>query len=356
MVILLFIAGLVFLVVGAELLVGGASRLAAAIGISPLIIGLTVVAFGTSSPELAVSIKAAYADQASIAVGNVVGSNIFNVLFILGLSAIVAPLIVSKQLIRLDVPLMIGASVLMLLLGLDGRLGRLDGILMFGGLLAYIWFLIVQGRKEASNESEYEQALPAGARQWLQTVGKIVIGLGLLVLGSQWLVDSAVAFAHYLGVSELVIGLTIVAAGTSLPELMTSVVASLRGERDIAVGNVVGSNLFNILGVMGLASIVSPSGIEIQTAVLRFDIPIMIAVALMCLPIFFTGGIIARWEGALLFGYQIAYTLYLILAASQHQSLATFGTIMLIVIVPLTIIALGVTTFQAWQQRHQAVA
>lgn len=353
MVILLFIAGLVFLVVGAELLVGGASRLAAAIGISPLIIGLTVVAFGTSSPELAVSVKAAYADQASIAVGNVVGSNIFNVLFILGLSAIVAPLIVSKQLIRLDVPLMIGASVLLLLLGLDGRLGRFDGILMFGSLLAYIWFLIVQGRKESAAEAEsYEQTLPTGTWQWLQTVGKIVAGLGLLVLGSQWLVDSAVAFAHYLGVSELIIGLTVVAAGTSLPELMTSVVASLRGERDIAVGNVVGSNLFNILAVMGLASIVSPHGIEIQTAVLRFDIPIMIAVALICLPIFFTGGIIARWEGVLLFGYQIAYTLYLILVANQSQSLVTFSKMMLTAILPLTVVVLGVTTFQAWQ-RHQ---
>lgn len=356
MVIVLFIVGLVFLVVGAEALVGGASRLAAAIGISPLIIGLTVVAFGTSSPELAVSVKAAYIDQASIAVGNVVGSNIFNILFILGLSAIVAPLIVSKQLIRLDVPLMIGASVLLGLLGLDGRLSRLDGILMFSGLLAYIWFLIVQGRKEPQDESQlYQQTLPKGSWQWLKTIGQIVVGLGLLVLGSKWLVDGAVVFAHYLGVSELIIGLTIVAAGTSLPELVTSVVASLRGERDIAVGNVVGSNLFNILGVMGVASIVSPNGIEIQTAVLRFDIPIMIAVALICLPIFFTGGIISRWEGVLLFGYQIAYTLYLILAANQYESLATFDTIMLTFIIPLTVLALGVTSLQAWRQRHQVL-
>ncbi|QSP94636.1 calcium/sodium antiporter [Marinobacter salinisoli] len=344
MTIFLFCIGLVFLIVGAEALVRGASRLAAVLGISPLVIGLTVVAFGTSSPELAVSVKSALSDQASLAMGNVVGSNIFNVLFILGLSALIVPLVVSQQLIRLDVPLMIALSVAVLLLSLDGNLSRMDGILLVTGLIIYIGFLIYQSRKTSAgitgNGSDHLAPDHQTSVNWPKNLGLVVGGLVLLVIGSRWLVESAVAFAQYLGVSELVVGLTIVAAGTSLPEVVTSVIAAIRGERDIAVGNVVGSNIFNLMGVLGLAGIVAPAGIEVSTAVIGFDLPVMIAVALACLPIFFTGATISRQEGLVLLAYYVAYTLYLILAASHHDALPRFSAVMLYFVLPITALTL----------------
>ena len=344
MTILLFIVGLVFLIIGAEALVRSASRLAAVLGISPLVIGLTVVAFGTSSPELAVSIKSALSGQASIAVGNVVGSNIFNVLFILGISALIVPLVVAQQLVRLDVPLMIALSVIVLILSLDESFSRIDGLMLVMGLILYVWFLISQSRRESVEvRDEYARELGSkGAAKgfWGKNLGLIFGGLILLVLGSRWLVGSAVAFAQYLGVSELVVGLTIVAAGTSLPEVVTSVIAALRGERDIAVGNVIGSNLFNIMGVLGLASIIAPTGIDASPAVVGFDIPVMIGVALVCLPIFFTGGVISRKEGLLLLGYYVAYTLYLVLTASHHDALPQFSAVMLYLVMPLTAVTL----------------
>lgn len=344
MTILLFLLGLLFLILGAEALVRGASRLAAVLGISPLVIGLTVVAFGTSSPELAVSIKSALTAQADIALGNVVGSNVFNVLFILGLSAVIVPLVVTQQLVRLDVPLMIVLSMLVLLLSLDERLGRMDGSLLVVGLFLYLGFLIFQSRKESSQvKQEYEQEFglePSARANWMVNLGLAVGGLVLLVLGSRWLVNGAVAFAQFLGVSELIVGLTIVAAGTSLPEVVTSVIAALRGERDIAVGNVVGSNIFNLMGVLGLTSLISPTGIEVAPAIIGFDFPVMIAVALACLPIFFTGGVISRQEGALLLCYYVAYTLFLILSASEHDALPKFGAVMLYFVIPITAVTL----------------
>jgi len=348
MVIVFLIAGLVLLVIGAEILVRGASRLASSLGISPLVIGLTIVAFGTSAPEMAVSIDASWAGQADLALGNVVGSNIFNVLFILGLSALVAPLVVSQQLVRLDVPLMIAASIVVLLMGLDNKISRIDGVFLFGTVLAYTFFLIRQSRREscAAVTAQYDAEYGAGPQQgsagmqYLKDAVMILGGLALLVLGAQWLVDSAVQIAQYLGMSELVIGLTIVAAGTSMPELATSVIASLRGERDIAVGNVVGSNIFNLLAVLGLSSIVAPDGVQVADAALAFDIPVMVGVALICLPIFFTGYLISRFSGALFLFYYVAYTAYLLMAAQQHESLQTFGTAMVWFVMPATVIML----------------
>ena len=345
MAIVFLVAGLVLLVLGAEFLVKGASRLAATMGISPLVIGLTIVAFGTSAPEMAVSVGASWTDQADLALGNVIGSNIFNILFILGLSALVAPLVVSQQLVRLDVPLMIVASIVLMLMGLDGRIGRLDGVLLFGSILAYTGFLIRASRRESQaavtaqyddNYSEVVSGLSGYVRNGLFIAG----GLVLLVWGSRWLVDGAVSIAQSLGISELVIGLTIVAAGTSMPELATSVIASIRGERDIAVGNVVGSNLFNILAVLGLSSAVSTSGIQVAPAALVFDIPVMIGVALICLPVFFTGYRISRWNGALFLFYYCAYTAYLVLNSMGHDSLQTFSMAMLWFVIPTTTIML----------------
>lgn len=354
--VLLFLLGLGLLVVGAEALVRGASRFALSVGISPLVVGLTVVAFGTSSPELAVSIRSAASGSADLALGNVVGSNIFNVLFILGVSALVVPLLVARQIVRQEVPVMVGVSLLLLALALDGRIGRADGALLLGLLLAYTAFLVRQSRRQnrGGNAGPADGA-PASSPAWdsspVAQLLLIAAGLGSLVLGATWLVDAAVRFAQYLGVSELVIGLTIVAAGTSLPEVATSVIAALRGQRDIAVGNVVGSNIFNLLGVLGLSSLVSPAGIGVAPSVLAFDLPVMIGVALACLPIVFTGHLIARWEGALFFGLYAAYMAYVLLAAQQHDALQPYSAVMVTAVLPLVALTLAVVAWREWQSR-----
>jgi cation:H+ antiporter len=342
--ILLFVVGLVALIAGASLLVRGASKLALSFGVSPLVVGLSIVAFGTSSPEVAVSIGAALEGKTDIAIGNVVGSNIFNVLFILGLSALIAPLVVHVQLIRQEVPIMIGASLLLLVLGLDGRIGVFDAALLASLLVVYTVFLIVQSRRQTQAAAdEYAAEMPAASawdRHWSVQALLVVAGLVLLVLGSEWLVTAAIAFAKALGVSDLVIGLTIVAAGTSMPEVATSIMAALKGERDIAVGNVVGSNTFNILGCLGLSGLVAADGLPLAPAVMNFDIWVMLAVALACLPIFLTGREIARWEGAVFVGYYVAYTAYLILASQQHALLPAYSQAMLGFVIPLTIVTL----------------
>ncbi|MCC6071938.1 calcium/sodium antiporter [Massilia sp. GCM10020059] len=357
--VLLFLLGLVLLVVGAQALVRGASLLALSVGISPLVVGLTVVAFGTSSPELAVSVQSSFAGRADLALGNVVGSNIFNVLLILGVSALIVPLLVARQLVRQEVPVMIGVSLLLLVLALDGRVGRADGALLLGLLIAYTAFLVYQSRRQnQGGDAGLPDGVPAAAPGWtsgpLAQLLLIAAGLGALVLGATWLVDAAVSFAQYLGISELVIGLTIVAAGTSLPEVATSVVAALRGKRDIAVGNVVGSNVFNILGVLGLSSLVSPAGISVAPAVLAFDLPVMIAVALACMPIFFTGNLIARWEGALFLGLYLAYTAYVVLAAQQHDALQPYSAIMATAVLPLVAVTVAVVAWREWRNLRRA--
>jgi cation:H+ antiporter len=346
---LLLAAGLGLLVLGAEWLVRGAARIAAGAGVSPLVIGLTVVAFGTSAPELAVSVSSALSGQPDLAVGNVVGSNISNVLLILGASALVSPLVVAAPLIRLEVPVMIGVSVLALLLGGDGALGRIDGALLAAGAVAYTLFQVRQSRRETDGvREEFAQEFGGGpGRRW-PDVGRVVVGCGLLVWGSRWLIQGAVVTAEALGVSELVIGLTVVAFGTSLPELATSVVAALHGERDIAVGNVVGSNIFNVLSVLGVTAVVSPLPVTVPPAALRFDLPVMIVVALACLPIFASGHVIARWEGALFLAYYGAYLLYLGLDAAGHDALPLFNVVMLAFALPLTALTLAVVGWRTW--------
>jgi cation:H+ antiporter len=345
-----FCAGLVALIVGADLLVRGASRLALSFGISPLVVGLTIVAFGTSAPEMAVSVNAVLDGKGDLSIGNVVGSNIFNVLFILGISALIIPLVVHKQLIRQEVPIMLGASLLLLVLALDGGLSMTDGALLFVLLLVYTVFLIVQSRRESAADRaeawpEGGDAAPGswGSKLWVQLV-QIVAGLVGLVLGAEWLVAAAVSFAKAWGVSDLVIGLTVVAAGTSLPEVAASIVAALKGERDIAVGNVVGSSTFNILGCLGLAGLASGSaGLAVAQTVMAFDIWVMLAVALACLPVFTTGREIARWEGGVFLLYYIAYVTYLVMAAVQHPALPAYAGAMLSYVLPLTVILLVVT-------------
>ncbi len=349
----LIVVGLVALVIGGELLVRGASSLAALVGISPLVIGLTVVAFGTSAPELAVSLKAGFGGDPEIALGNVIGSNIFNVLLILGLSAVVSPLIVSSQLIRFEVPFMVAMSVLVWLLGINGILGRTEGVILFLILIAYVGWAVIQSRRESKAvQEEYAEEFQHPPKALAGVVLQVVwIGLGLLGLavGSKWLVDGAVMIARHLGMSELLIGLTIVAAGTSLPEVVASVMATLKGERDIAVGNVVGSNIFNLLCVLGLTAAVVPGGVPIPASVTWQDGLVMIGVAALCLPIFITGSRISRGEGVLLLGYFFLYMAYLILNATDSSWASPLAKVSLFVIIPLTGVVMLVLVLRSYR-------
>ena len=344
--------GVALLFFGGESLVRGASRLASAAGISSLVVGLTVVAFGTSAPELLVSVEAAMKGQADVSLGNVLGSNIFNILFILGLSAIITPLLVHVKLISSDALIMIGASVLALIVALDGIIGRVDGVVLVCGLIVFTWYSIREGRKQGADvDQQLDVVMPT--RVW-ENIGWIFFGLTLLVFGARVFLWGAVESARALGLSELVIGLTIVAAGTSLPEVATSVVAAVRGQRDIAIGNVVGSNIFNILCVLGISSLVKP--ITVAPAALTFDYPVMIAVAVACLPIFYTGLVISRWNGALFLFYYAAYALFLVLDASGHAVLPIYSQIMLAYIIPLTVVTI-ITLFskELWLNRRRRV-
>lgn len=342
MTVVLLIGGLVALVAGAEGLIRGSSAIARRWGVPPLIVGLTVVAFGTSAPEIVVSAQAALNGQAGLALGNVVGSNIFNVLFILGLSALIAPLVVHQNLFRREVPIMVALSFLLWGLGLDGRVSRSEGALFLALLAAYTFYQVKTGLKEPPTTEK------SGARKtpWPVSLVFTIGGLVLLILGARWFLAGSVTIARGFGFSELIIGLTLVAAGTSLPEVATSVLAAVKGERDIAVGNVVGSNIFNIVGVLGLAAVLAPNGVDVPTAAEGFDIPLMTAVAVACLPVFFTGHRIARWEGGVFLAYYAAYVTFLILDAREHDALPLFSAWMTGFVLPLTVLTLAIGVFR----------
>ncbi len=350
-------AGLVLLVLGAEWLVKGASRLALSYGISSLVVGLTVVAYGTSAPEMSVSVMSSLQGKSEMAIGNIVGSNIFNVLFILGVSALITPLLVDRQLIHLDVPVMILSSLVMLLLCADGNISRVDGLLLFAGAVFYTYWLIRMSRRKNldSKPDDFHGSADSASKQGKIGINLIwiLVGLGLLILGSRWLVDSAIAIARAWGMSETIIGLTIIAAGTSLPEVATSVIASIRGERDIAVGNVVGSNVFNILAVGGLSGVVSQNGLCVSESIVRFDLPFMLAVAMACFPIFLRGFVITRANGLFFLAYYVAYSLYLILGATNHDALPVFSKVMFEFIAPITGVMLVSFLAFEWRLHHK---
>lgn len=352
----LLIGGFVLLVWGAEQLIRGAARLAAGLGVSPLVIGLTVVSYGTSAPELFISTISAWAGAADLAFGNVVGSNIFNILFILGICALISSLDVDARLIRIDVPIMIGASAVAWIFAADGVVDRAEGLVLALGVIGYTAYCIRASRNEPPEvQEEYAREYGRKARTRRQIIAQIVLcmfGLTMLVIGSHMLVTACVAIARWLGVSELVIGLTIVAAGTSLPEVATSVVAALKKERDIAVGNLVGSNIFNLLSVLGFSALVAPSGITAPPQSLWFDVPVMMAVAIVCLPIFFTGHRISRWEGALFLGYYVFYIAEQIVLGAQWPNAQRVTVAIAWFVIPLTVITLGVTTHRALRKRR----
>jgi cation:H+ antiporter len=297
---------LVLLFIGAEGLVRGSSSLALRAGLSRLMVGLTIVAFGTSSPELVVSVEAALSNQGDISVGNVVGSNTFNIAVILGITALVCPIPVHRQVIKIDAPVALGVALLLLLLIMDQSLSRFEGALLFTGIVAYTWMSFILARREAlpGSVDGGESPVVTPVRHWGVDVALILVGLAVLIVGSRLLVENAVILAGGFGISEAVIGLTIVAAGTSMPELATSLVAAFRKQPDIAIGNIVGSNVFNILGILGVASIVSP--IE-APGISPLDYGVMILFTVLLIPLLYTGRRLHRVEGGVLLALYFAY-------------------------------------------------
>jgi cation:H+ antiporter len=298
------IFALLLLFAGAEGLVKGSASLALRAGLSRLMVGLTIVAFGTSSPELLVSLKTALSHQGDISIGNVIGSNSFNIGIILGLAALICPIPVNRQIVRVDAPIALGVALLMPLMLLDQVVGRIEGVLLFAGIVAYIWLSVILGGGESAKDQS-AVSVPPVSRHWGIDVVYIVAGLAVLVLGSRVLVEHSVLLARTLGVGEAAIGLTIIAAGTSMPELATSLVAAFRREPDIAIGNVVGSNIFNVLAILGAASMVSPLQ---APGISALDYGAMILFTVLLIPLLYTGRMLHRLEGALLL---VLYGLYL---------------------------------------------
>jgi cation:H+ antiporter len=308
--VLLIIASLVLLYFGAEWLVKGSSSLAVKAGVSPLVAGLTVVAFGTSSPELVVSINSTLAGQGNIAIGNVVGSNLFNICIILGISALVAPLKIKMQLLKIDIPVLIITTVGFILFFADRHISRVEGLILVSGLTLYTVLNIYLARREKNKDvlDEFQESVASGNTKWFISAGLVLAGIALLVAGSELLVKGAVDIARALEVGETIIGITIIAAGTSLPELASSVVATMKKEYDIAIGNIVGSNIFNLLGIVGISSIVKPLS---AIAISNIDLFVMLGVTLLLLPFFRSHYTLKRDEGIFMLVVYFIYMYYL---------------------------------------------
>lgn len=340
------VVGLVLLTGGGEALVRGASALALRMGMSALVVGLTVVASATSTPELAVSVSGLLQGNPELAVGNVVGSNIANVLLILGISALVLPLTVKVRLVKLDLPFMMTLSAVLLILSFDGVVSTLDGLVLLGTLAVHtVLTIVISGEKPARLEAGETPAESGVVRMPVpRSLLFVAGGVGLLVLGANLLVEGAVSIATALGVSSLVVGLTVVAVGTSLPELAVSVIAVIRKNRDLAVGNVVGSNIVNLGLVLGLPAVLAGGGIAVPQASVALDIPLMLAAAVALLPVAFTGLKVARWEGGMFLALYAAYTVYVLLAATEHDALSGFTSVMAGFVLPLVAVTLALLT------------
>ena len=308
--ILILLAGFALLYFGGDYLVKGSQTLALQLGVTPLLVGLTVVAFGTSSPEMAVSIKAGMSGVGDVALGNVVGSNIFNILGILGLAALIQPMTVKAQIIKIDMPITIAVSLLLCFLLRDGVLSGLEGVGLFIGIVIYVIFSIKLAKKEKQEvQEEFAEGIQDDHKPLWMNLTFIVGGLVALVFGGSFFVDGSVAIARSVGVTEAVIGLTIVAIGTSMPELATSLIASAKKEGDIAIGNVVGSNIFNILSILGITAMLQPLAMGNITWV---DMGVMVVAAVVLLPFMWTGFRIERWEGGVMLAGYVAYVVWLI--------------------------------------------
>jgi len=311
---LLIIGGFIGLLGGAELLVRGGTGLALRLGITPIVIGVTVVSLGTSMPELAVGIDAARQGSAGLAVGNIVGTNLVNLLLILGLSALISPIMLDSRTVRFDLPSMTVVSVVLLLLSLDGTLGTLDAVVLLLLGIGYTVGVLRSSRQEsAAVEAEYNaEYVPQKRRTWLDVLF-LVVGIAIIVIGATLLVDGAVDAARAFGVSDTVIGLTIIAIGTSAPELVTTILSTIRGDRDIALGNLLGSSVYNIAFILGFTILAAPGLVDVPGEVLRGDLLLMVGAAVACVPVFMTGRRITRLEGGVFVATYVAYLTWLLI-------------------------------------------
>ena len=340
--VLLLLVGLGGLTVGGSLLVTGAAGIGLRFGLAPAVVGLTIVAAGTSAPELAVTGQAVASGDSALAVGGVIGSNIANILLVLGVAALMGTITVASRVVRLDVPLMVAASVAFALAALDGELGRVDGAILVVALVGFVWWTM-----RSSAGGDVAEEVPDEPGPLWRTLAELVGGLAVLVVAARVVVANAESLAVDLGVPELVVGLTVVALGTSAPEIATTVIAARRGEQDLAVGNAVGSNIFNVLMVLGLPALLA--GIEVDEAARSLDLPIMVAVAVACLPIIAYNHRLDRWEGLVFVAYYAAYLTYLALDATDHATTDGFGFVMVVFVVPLTALTIGTV---AWRERR----
>lgn len=354
--VLSFLGGLVGLLVGGHFVVDGASKLGQRFGLTPTVIGLTIVAGGTSAPELAVVFQSIAVDDTELAIGSIIGSNIANILLVLGLVGCLGAVQVTNRVVRIDIPIMIAASVAFLLMSLDGKLSRPEGMILFAGVVGFVtWTLraapkaspiLVGGDTQTSTDNFV--ASPSGSSVGISPNGlplvlvRLAGGVAVLAFASRFVVSGAEGIATSLGVPELIVGLTIVALGTSAPEIVTTVIAALQGRRDLAVGNAVGSNIFNILLVLGLTTTLAPDGIDIGTDAIQLDLPILVASAIACLPIVFWDNTLDRWEGGVFVAYYLAYLTFLVLDATGHRASDPFALVMLGFVIPLTLITVAV--------------
>jgi len=315
----LMVLGLVALITGAELLVRGGSRLAARLGIPPIVVGVTVVSLGTSTPELAIGVQSALQDDGTLALGNIAGTNTVNLLLILGLSALIRPLAMKTETLRFDLPVMSAAALLLLVMAWDGVLSRTEGVIMILGAALYAGWIVVWTRRESQavkDEYEHELGVPTAQRTRRAVavnVTLLVAGIVVIVVGADLLVDGAVQIAQTFGVSDAVIGLTIVAVGTSAPELVTTMVSTVKDDRDIAIGNILGSSVYNILLILGVTAVVAPRGAIVEPDLARIDIPVIVAATMVCIPVFITGRRVSRLEGGAFVASYLAYLMSLVL-------------------------------------------
>lgn len=314
----LVVLGIAALIIGANLLVSGASGAAIGLGVHPVVVGLTVVAFGTSAPELAVSIDAGRSGEVEVALGNVIGSSIANVLLILGVAAVAGGVLVSHRIRRVELPFLVVVSAGVLALAVDGSYGRIDGAVLLTGFVVYAVWVVQTARRErlaapGLGTSGSDDEVPTPVAGWL-LAALILVGLALLVVGADWLVSGAEKSAIALGVSEAVVGLTVVAVGTSLPELVTTIIAARRNERDLAVGNAVGSNLFNLLAALGAAVVVSPGGASVGRDLLLVDLPVMVAAVAALWVVARRAGILRARAGTVMLA---SYATYLVVVVAM---------------------------------------
>lgn len=315
----LFAIGLTALLVGADLVVRSATGLALRVGVSPLVIGLTVVSIGTSLPELAIGVDAARTGSPGLAVGNIVGTNLVNLLLILGLSALMMPIVLDRVVLRRDVPAMVGSAGLLAVLALDGELGLVDGLLLVACALGYTGWVLRTSRTSPADAAVPEpgsrpaaESTPAPSGRPLLSVLALVAGMVAILLGADWLVDGATRAARGLGVSEAVIGLTIVAIGTSAPELVTTIVSTVRGSREVALGNLLGSSTYNIVLVLGITVLAAPAAVPVVREVVGSDLVLLVAVTVLSVPTFLTGGRISRLEGGVAVAAYLGYLAWLL--------------------------------------------